>query len=54
MTELEEAQVMDSDGTDAIRFGFAEVGGYGRHTKLNADQGRHMCTQEPGNCWQQM
>ena len=49
LTELEEAQVMVSDGTDAIHFGLVKMGGYVRLTELNPDQRRHMYTQERGN-----
>ena len=49
LTELEQAQEMVSDGTDAIHYGLVEMGGYVRLTELSPDQRRHMCTQERGN-----
>ena len=49
MTELEEAQGMVSDGTDAIHYAVVEMGGYVRMTELNPEQRRHMYTQERGN-----
>ena len=48
LSELEEAQVMVSDGTDSIHYGLVEMGGYVRLTELNPDQRRHMCV---GTCW---
>ena len=49
MTELEEAQGMVSDGTDAIHYAVVEMGGYVRMTELNPEQRRHMYTKERGN-----
>ena len=49
LTEVEQAQEMVSDGTDAIHYGLVEMGGFVRMTELTPAQRRHMYTQERGN-----
>ena len=44
MTELEEAQGMVSDGTDAIHYAVVEMGGYVRMTELSLEQRHYMYT----------
>ena len=42
LAELEETQVMVSDGIDAIRHAVVEMSGLVRYTELNPDQRRSM------------